>query len=237
MEFYKEYPIRCKTCGEQLACYAEEYEQLLESGYSIEDALNELGITDYCSRIGMMNPPIVTFNMENREVIEGFKNVDAADEDTSQKESTSHPVFTACIGPGSVIQTAAPATTGLLEPRKLARTPAQTIQPAQPTRTLPQGMKTIAIAQPKIQPKSPGIPLPVTTVKPLVKEIKPDEKEPQGVGIPINIPEGMETGKFTTPVAVGIPTINPDNTFAKDNIYVGAGKYTTVLNGRTYLAQ
>ena len=98
MDFYKEYPIRCKTCGAQLACFAADYELSLERGESIENALNDLNIDDYCCRQSMMNPPIVTYNMENREVIEGFKSVEAVDETEIQKESTSEPMFSSCIG-------------------------------------------------------------------------------------------------------------------------------------------
>lgn len=136
METYKEYPIRCKTCNEQLACHANDYEALLDSGVTVEEALNQLGIDDYCSRISMMTPTIVPFNMENREVIEGFKSVDAAKEVDAQNESISRPVFNPCMGlqPGlpQVNPTRPIVTTPLaVEPqtRTQPNVPGQLIQP------------------------------------------------------------------------------------------------------------
>src|SRR5258708_2557537 len=85
MRFYKDFPQKCKTCNEPLAQYAEEYEtwvrdltrnsNISESG-AIEEALNQLGIMSYCSRMAMMNPTIVYFNMENRDLIEGLAQAD-----------------------------------------------------------------------------------------------------------------------------------------------------------------
>ena len=77
MSTYREYPIRCKSCNEQIACHSLRFEELVLGGQSIEDALNLMGITDYCSRQAFMNPTMVTFNMENRQVIEGQKVVSA----------------------------------------------------------------------------------------------------------------------------------------------------------------
>jgi DNA-directed RNA polymerase subunit N (RpoN/RPB10) len=71
MNYYREYPIRCKTCNEQIACFSFAYEELVARGYSLAKALDEIGITNYCSRISMMNPVIVTYNMERRDLIEG----------------------------------------------------------------------------------------------------------------------------------------------------------------------
>jgi len=39
------------------------------------------------------------------------------------------------------------------------------------------------------------------------------------------------------PTKPGIPTINLDNTKILNKVFVGAGKYCNVLNGRTYLAR
>jgi DNA-directed RNA polymerase subunit N (RpoN/RPB10) len=103
MESYREYPIRCKSCGEQIACYAPDFEQAIEEGFTPEEALNQLGITDYCSRIAMLNPVIVAFNMENRQVIEGFKSIDAAQEEDIQSGYASQPIFSACMTPESDI--------------------------------------------------------------------------------------------------------------------------------------
>lgn len=98
METYREYTIRCKSCNEQIACFSLDYEAMLEAGSSVEEALNNLGIYNPCSRAAMMNPTIVSFNMENREVIEGFKSVDAATDADAQNESTTRPIFVQCMG-------------------------------------------------------------------------------------------------------------------------------------------
>jgi DNA-directed RNA polymerase subunit N (RpoN/RPB10) len=167
MEIYKEYPIRCKTCNEQIACFAAEYHALLGSGLSQEAALDELGITDYCSRSAMINPTNVPFNMENREVIEGFKVVDEADEAYAQNESTARPVFNRCINLQTNIpipaQSAAKPpqqspllgglTTPVTKPQSTltdTRFPAIPIQLnlGQQTRANREGLQTIGVAQP-----------------------------------------------------------------------------------------
>lgn len=75
MEFYLEYPIRCMTCNEQIEAHAPKFESMVGSGISVEDALNAMGITTWCSRIAFMVPVIVNFNMENRDAIDGLKPV------------------------------------------------------------------------------------------------------------------------------------------------------------------
>lgn len=267
MDTYKEYPIRCKSCNEQLACYAPDYEALLEAGSTEEQSLNELGIMAYCSRIAMMNPTIVSFNMENREVIEGFKSVDAANEADAQNESITRPVFNPCMGAGGgVIPTvrpvlAAPALTparpepirtlpnapGIVQPTtQLTIRPTTgaaapgifgqgmpVIRPGLPMRITPQVTIPAVINAPQPVPEilSPTIVAPIVTGIELGTEI-----EALGVGIPVELPAGA-TNKFEEPVAVGVPTINPDPTVQQALIYVGAGKHVRVLNGRTYLAQ
>lgn len=181
METYKEYPIRCKTCNEQLACFADDYEGLLDTGLTPEEALNELGITDYCSRISMMAPTIVAFNMENREVIEGFKSVDAANEIDAQNESTSRPVFNPCMGvqtglpqPGltrsSLLQTGLPKPE-TLQTRVQPNVPGPLIQPTlQPLTVTRTHLNVQTLSQPAIQTLTqPAIqPFTVTRTQPNV---------------------------------------------------------------------
>lgn len=78
MDSYDEYPIRCKTCNEQLACHAETFLGLIATGMSKEEALNNLNIINWCSRISMLSPTKVMFDMENRSVIDGTVSVDQA---------------------------------------------------------------------------------------------------------------------------------------------------------------
>lgn len=69
---YEEFPICCYTCNENLGIYEDTFNDMLNNGFTKEQALNDLGITDPCSRILMMNPVLVKFDMENRDLIEGI---------------------------------------------------------------------------------------------------------------------------------------------------------------------
>lgn len=73
--YHREYPIKCKSCNEQLACYSEEYESLSRE-YGFEQALNMLGIMEPCSRFNMMNPTMILNIKENRNLIEGLEDID-----------------------------------------------------------------------------------------------------------------------------------------------------------------
>lgn len=240
MDTYKEYVIRCKTCNEQIACFASDYEALLSAGASVEEALNELGIMEYCSRIAMMNPTIVAFNMENRAVIEGFKSVDAVLDTDSQEESTSQPIFSACLGAGKLNPNINPLAPPQILPGTL---PGVRIQPNVPGQVQPlvraqvpgiqtqvPGMQTLGHIRPIVAPILQGV-----TIQPIIPDIDQEGNQGFGVGIPVNIPD--KTMEFIEPVVVGVPTINPDPTIQQTTIFVGAGKYVNVLNGRTYLAQ
>lgn len=265
METYEEYPIRCKTCNEQLSCYAPTYKELLNSGLSIEEALNQLGITDACSRIAMMNPTIVAFNMENREVIEGFKSVDAANEADAQNESQSRPVFNPCMGAinaGPVGTTVQPAPllrglVGVQQQRVQPNVPGVVTQQIPPIKPLVPGMQTIGLVQAAVKPVVQTVVQPLgqpvqTVVQPLAQPTQLTTPPvfgvdlgtelgkdiiPVGVGIPVKGAEEMATKKFQEPTTVGIPTVNDDPTIQQMTVYVGAGKQVQVLNGRTYLAQ
>ena len=96
-DVYKMYTIRCKTCNGQIGCFAPEYEQMIESDTTREDALDNLGLTDYCCRQAMMNPSYIRLAVENRNVVEGI--VDASKPTKMQgRESLVSPQFPTCIG-------------------------------------------------------------------------------------------------------------------------------------------
>lgn len=98
MNIIKEYPIKCHTCNEQIACYSYDYETFLESGYSVEDALNTLGIKRECSRIAMMFPVMRTFDISNRQVVEGLKTVDLIiDDDEPNESSKRQGIYSSCL--------------------------------------------------------------------------------------------------------------------------------------------
>ena len=75
---YKVYPIRCNTCGRLIDCYAGQYEALLEQGYTIEEALDQLGYKEPMCRIPFMTPTIVKHNLQNQNVVDGTLDVTKA---------------------------------------------------------------------------------------------------------------------------------------------------------------
>ncbi len=60
MEFLPSEPeltaIRCYTCNKILADKYNRYQKMLNAGYSIEQALNTLGLNRYCCRLRLRNP-------------------------------------------------------------------------------------------------------------------------------------------------------------------------------------
>jgi len=116
MDTYKEYSIRCKSCNEQIACFASDFEDLVSAGLTKEEALNQLGIMAYCSRISFTDPTIVSFDMENRQVIEGFKSVAAATDADAHVESTIRPMFNPCISSPLTLGPISPLLTVLPTP-------------------------------------------------------------------------------------------------------------------------
>ncbi|MFA6088989.1 MAG: DNA-directed RNA polymerase subunit N [Candidatus Woesearchaeota archaeon] len=43
-------PVRCYSCGKPVAHLYEEYLELVKSGKSKQDALNQVGLDRYCCR-------------------------------------------------------------------------------------------------------------------------------------------------------------------------------------------
>lgn len=186
MNSYKEYAVRCATCGGQIACFSYHYEQMIDNGSKPEDAFRELKLDDRCCRIEMLNPTIVFFNMENRGVIEGYISPQAVDEFDSNKGSTSIPIFGACGT--KVHQLTEPAVTNY-DNTKISH--------------------------------------------PIIRDIMSiSNKE-----IVSSEPLEERSTEFTNPVLVGFPAINSNNIKQMEKNYVGANKYSQILNGRTYLAR
>lgn len=101
MEYYKEYAIRCKHCGELISTKSITFNELINSNYTPEEACNELDLMNFCCRMEINNPVTVFFNMENREVIEGIKSLDAVltpDLPIINDTNPINPVFAACLG-------------------------------------------------------------------------------------------------------------------------------------------
>ena len=246
MRTYREYVIRCKTCNEQLACFSQTYEDLIANGLTIEETLNNLGIMLPCSRAAMMNPTYVNFNMENRDVVEGLRSVESVEDDfvyrDPAKESTTNPIFASCLPPNvGNIPTIQPVT---------QRVVAEPAVPVMRIGAMP-GMQTLTTLQPVRPPTAPltlqrltgGTPIHVArppqaqlqVIAPIIAMDLSVLAQPLGVGIPVQALEA-ET-EFKEPTIPGVPTINHNPKLAPVTIHVGAGKYCTVLNGRTYLAQ
>lgn len=243
METYKEYPIRCKTCNEQISCFSSDYESLLNSGLTIEEALNQLGIMDECSRIAMMNPTIVLFDMENREVIEGFKRVDSVMDTDISQASTSRPIFGPCLNVNMDLPLNLPTTPKIvpkITPKTPpVRTPVPIAKPGiqTPPKLAPitPPVRTTPIAPVKFQPVNLLQPIQPIKETPLTNVVPGIELTVDDIAIALN--EIPVTKPFEIPTMVGFPTINPLPNVIEKTVFVGAGKYVTVLNGRTHLCR
>ena len=230
---YEEYFIRCPETQELVACRIEEFKSLLET-MSAENALNQMDVPLY-ARDRFLHPNYVRFNMENREVIEGLKSVDAADIVPSQKRSRSPPVFSGCYDENVVLESKQ------LSDESETQAPLSRVGvplPLLEKTTLP--LNSTAVTE-NIPVADLLAPMPVG----LAKTIQPEEGTLRGqkvapFKVENQIGEGMaiitEATGFIEPKYVGIPTYNPDPTIMQEEIYVGAGRKVVVLGGRTYLA-
>lgn len=66
-----DYVIRCGDSGNLIDCRVEDYNKLINQGYSIEEALNKLGIFKECCRTRFIVPSKAFLRLENRKLIEG----------------------------------------------------------------------------------------------------------------------------------------------------------------------
>ena len=220
MYSYREYPIRCESCGEQLACYAEEYENLVESfssqGDSAEErALNILGIMEPCSRINMINPVIRIYNKENRNLIEGSKIIEEI---------------------------------SVFEPVKKSATLRK--PPIQPPTDTPQKTLEIRASRTSITAgntllKRGTTKTPVLQKTTLKRSVKVNSSEPETSEIASLEINDSDIDKFTPlkdneefifPVYIGIPVINKSK-HKNEKVHVGGNYYVEVLSGRTYIAR
>lgn len=64
-------PIRCVTCNKILGDKYSRYTNMIESGVSIEEALNKLGLSRYCCRLRVRNP----FKVVERSVDSDFESL------------------------------------------------------------------------------------------------------------------------------------------------------------------
>lgn len=225
MDAYNEYMVKCWTCNDLLSCFAADYEAMVANGTTTEEALNNLGLTEPCCRALMLNPVVVTFNMENREVINGLKSVDAADYPDARPVKGSNPIFTHCRQVSYrdetvAVQQDAEANQKLLNLAALAAPTRQQAQPivVQPTlkvATPPVGVIPAPTVAPKVAVPPVGIPLP-TVVAPKVAVPAPTVVAPKVavplVGIPLPTvavpPVGIPLPTVAVPkVGIPLPTV------------------------------
>ncbi len=198
MNTYIEYPIRCKTCNELVACFSDEFVEQTKILGSMAEALDNMGITAPCTRSAFCNPTYVLFNMENRAVIEGMIQPENANDVEEFDETQSNPTMIQCLntnrGFGFVLD--------------------------KPTEGIPILSSNVLSPNANL-----GILLPVQNITSIPNaniEVHIENTEP-------------ENFSYTEPSIPGIPTINENNSIKPVMKYVGSGKYSKVLTGRTYL--
>lgn len=224
--YHREYPIRCKSSNDQLACYSEEYERLVEefsiefgTEFAIEKALNKLGIMEPCCRDNMMNPTMILNIKENRSLIEGIKDIDVLDKFSSNYS------FKQC-------------TRNIRNADYNAK-----IQNPEPKEKDVQQKKTTVfeVVQENDKSKKSSSKSNLINRQLISKEISkgslskniPEPDSGNETQIIINEPEKVIEFKY--PTVVGIPTINQSGENTK--IHVSGTYYADVLSGRTYLAR
>jgi len=72
---YEEYQVRCYVCGELVASEIEKYKRLLDSGYSTEEALDEISLR-YCTRQAILTPAIKYLNIVDERAVRGITEAD-----------------------------------------------------------------------------------------------------------------------------------------------------------------
>lgn len=75
-------PIRCVTCNKILGDKYSRYTQMIESGMSIEETLDNLGLNRYCCRLRVRNP----FKVVERSVDSDFEKLSV---DSNNEASTT----------------------------------------------------------------------------------------------------------------------------------------------------
>lgn len=62
-------PIRCVTCNKILGDKYSRYTEMIESGMSIEETLDNLGLNRYCCRLRVRNPFKVVNRFDDFEIL------------------------------------------------------------------------------------------------------------------------------------------------------------------------
>lgn len=91
MDTYREYPIRCKSCNNQIACHAAMFEELMSISQDPEDTFAQMNVRNWCCRAAYTNPSVVMFDMEMRSLIEGYEYIKNTS-DASGRRMTKPPL-------------------------------------------------------------------------------------------------------------------------------------------------
>lgn len=242
--FYEEYPIRCPSCGELIACRVPEYKQLLKI-YSVEETLNLMEVELYCSRSAFMNPSPVHLSMENRKVIEGLIPPDLINVHPDPVGLGGHPSFSGLTATQLASQTFMVTTTPVITPQ-LTWTPQ--VVPGTATRAVtnprvqrPAKVGSLFASHIRVAPVSQEVsplPVPPTSVEPHIVRplIDPNliKNEMNAFVLPKLVPDAPE--EFIVPITPGVPVFNKSSAVIKE-IDVGSGYTCQVMLGRTYLAR
>ena len=244
--YRREYPIRCKSCNEQLACYSEEYEELARE-YGNEQALNMLEIMEPCSRYNMMNPMMTLTIKENRNLIEGLEDIDAIDKFSDNLS------FQKCeyrAGNSNYIQSKKKEEIKIeKDSNKILPitnvTGKQIVQkqtylsPINTNRTITRSSNVTTRVAPQLpKPRvSSNIMSPAKLISQsaMLESIKPEVEEAEEDLVKLNRSEPEKQLEFKYPTVVGIPTINSSGENTK--IHISGKYYAEVLSGRTYIAR
>lgn len=229
MDYYKEYPIRCKSCNEQIACFAEEFENLIQN-MTMEEALNKMEMMMPCSRIAMMNPVVVFFNMENREVIDGYKSTDAIDfdrdfvEDKIKSQTIMPPFSSTKTKP---VDSAKPSF-GIMG--GISKSFDRRIPPRLSDKT-----PKVSDMENRIQGEF-AVPRLKSIQSPLNAEIKSVQVHKPLQQIMPNFITDISQEEYKDPTSHGVPVINSDPSIPHVLVNVGSNKQCYMLTGRTFLA-
>lgn len=241
--YRREYPIRCKSSNDQIACYSEEYENLTRE-HGSEKALNMLNIMEPCCRYNMMNPTMILNIKENRNLIEGLKDIDIID-----KFSEDHS-FQACeynIGNSDYNRS---KQKDEVKP-EISLTPEKNISLMSISRRQPlqKSIYLSSTTKPVINRSSFNVTSKVgsailSPAKQLslatkdssgqinrIKELTTEDVETDLV----KIKEQEKEIEFKFPTIVGIPTINSSGENLR--VHISGKYYSEVLSGRTYICR
>lgn len=209
MSAYRNYPISCKTCGEPIAIYAEEYERLVNNGDEtltanqlIEQALNTLGVMRPCSRINLKDAPTVKFERQDPQIIEGIKDIATAK------------LYKIDIDQNATIT---PSTCANLYSKEVLKRETAEIGEELSDDEDFAGVFT--------KESKYHVPSKASNQKELEEEIDPSLLE-----------EYIEIAEIE-PTIIGIPVIIKNDQVFQDNIVVGPNRSVKILSGRTFLCR